>query len=143
MSEHVLAQLAVSNRVLKRAQYEAFAFTVLDEGVLVRNGSYTNPEDHEYLVTVTGGLPTHCSCPADRQYEPACKHRLAVAIREPVLEAARRTESPAVADGGTEVTRPTESQPDEPPEWCDCAGLRDGFPCFECYRRGRKELPED
>jgi hypothetical protein len=137
--------LNVSNRFLKRAQYEAFSFTILDEGVLVRNGSYTNPDDHEYLVTVIDEIPVRCTCPADRKYEPACKHRLAVAIREPVLTAARQV-SPArpVADGGTHAaTEPDieNSEPD-PPARCDCTDLSDDFPCWECYRRGRKPLPD-
>ncbi|WP_227356274.1 hypothetical protein [Haladaptatus salinisoli] len=29
---------------------------------------------------------------------------------------------------------------DEPPENCDCDDLG-GFPCWECVRTGRKELP--
>lgn len=146
MSEHVLTHLDVSNRFLKRAQYEAFEFTVLDEGVLVRNGSYTNPDDHEYLVTVVDGVPIHCSCPADRTYTPACKHRLAVAIREPVLDAASRATAPTpVADGGTKSSSATEfaTEQDDPPEWCDCADLSDDFPCWGCYSRGLKPLPDD
>lgn len=144
MSEHVLTQLDVSNRFLKRAQYEAFSFTVLDEGVLVRNGSYTDPDDHEYLVTLSDGLPTQCTCPADRKYGPACKHRLAVAIRDPVIEAARQCEvRHPVTDGGTQTARSTNrDHEDETPEWCDCADLRDDFPCWECYLRDRKPLPD-
>lgn len=145
MAEHVLAKLDVSNRFLKRAQYEAFSFRVLEEGVLVRNESYSDPDSHEYLVTMADGIPIRCSCPADRNYDSACKHRLAVAIREPVLAAARDMEpSQVVADGGTQTAgSPVSEDEEEPPEWCDCAGLSDDFPCWECYHRGLKPLPED
>lgn len=84
----VLDRLEVSTRVLKRAQYEAFDFRLTDDGVVVRNGSHANPDDHVYTVTIADGLPSACTCPADEHYEVACKHRLAVAIREPVLDAA-------------------------------------------------------
>lgn len=84
----VLDRLDVSTRALKRAQYEAFDFRLTDDGVTVRNGSHAAPEEHVYTVTVAGGVPTACTCPADEHHEPACKHRLAVAIREPVLDAA-------------------------------------------------------
>lgn len=134
----------MSNRFLKRAQYEAFSFTILEDGVLVRNESYTNPDDHEYLVTVADGVPTRCSCPADRTYAPACKHRLAVAIRTPVLDAARQPSSPRpVADGGARATDTalTDGE-DRPPEWCDCADLSGEFPYWECYLRDRKPLPD-
>lgn len=83
-----LSELETTNRILKRAQYEAFAFTVTDDGVVVRNESHADPADHEYRVTVKEGIPVTCECPADEHYEGACKHRVAVAIREPVLQAA-------------------------------------------------------
>ncbi|WP_306061847.1 SWIM zinc finger family protein [Natronococcus wangiae] len=35
------------------------------------------------------GLPHSCTCSADEHHQGACKHRVAVAIRTPVLEAAR------------------------------------------------------
>ncbi|WP_435196394.1 SWIM zinc finger family protein [Natronomonas sp. EA1] len=145
MPDHVLTKLDVSNRFLKRAQYEAFSFTVLDEGVLVRNGSHANPDEHEYLVTVADGVPSHCSCPADNHYSPACKHRLAVAIRTPVLAAAQQLDAPqAIADGGTEAVdaSPPEDEEDRP-EWCACPELCDDFPCWECFHRGLKPLPKD
>lgn len=96
MPAHPLARLAVSTRVLKRAQYEAFEFELHDGALLVRNGSHPNPENHEYEVTVTDGVPTHCECPADQNYEGACKHRVAVTIRTPVKAA---THTQLAADG--------------------------------------------
>lgn len=83
-----LNHLEVTKRVVKRAQYEAFTFAVAPHGIRVRNESHADPADHEYLVSVDDGLPTACECPADEHYEGACKHRVAVAIREPVLQAA-------------------------------------------------------
>ncbi|MFB6202554.1 MAG: SWIM zinc finger family protein [Halorhabdus sp.] len=84
-SNHPLARLEFSRRVAKRAQYEAFEFTVTPAGARVRNCSHANPDAHEYLVTVQDGVPIACTCPADEHYDGACKHRVAVAIREPVL----------------------------------------------------------
>jgi hypothetical protein len=146
MPDHVLTKLPVSNRFLTRAQYEEFSFTATAEGVYVRNLSHANPREHEYLVIVDDGVPSRCTCPADHRFEAACKHRLAVAIRKPVLDAAIQMSSPpAVADGGT--TSPTEDSTDDvapvgPPASCDCADLTGDFPCWECYLRGRKPLPD-
>lgn len=50
--------------------------------------SWDDPEDHEYRVSVVDGVPTVCECPADRYHDEVCKHRVAVAIRRPVLAAA-------------------------------------------------------
>jgi len=150
MNTPALAQLETTNRVRKRAQYEAFEFTVESDGVTVRNGSHANPEDHEYLVTVTDGLPTDCQCPANAKYEGACKHRVAVAIRKPILDAVTlQTAEPRpefVADGGPQAepstqTRDAESE-DTNEEDCDCAYLSGDFPCWECFRTGRRDLPK-
>lgn len=143
MSEHVLEQLAVSHRPLKRAQYEAFSFTLSPDGVLVRNGSYANPHEHEYQVTVEDGVPTACDCPADTTSETACKHRLAVAIRTPVLQAAQQSAEPVRADGGVTEELTTTDAGDDAQAWCSCGDLSGEFPCWECYRRGRKPLPDD
>ena len=91
-SAHPLEQLEPTQRTLRRAQYEAFEFELTKQGVLVRNASHANPEDHEYLVTIEDGLPHSCPCPADEHYQGACKHRVAVAIRTSVLEAARNAQ---------------------------------------------------
>jgi hypothetical protein len=85
-------------RVLRRAQEETFAFALLATvpgsgeavGLRVRNESHPEPAAHEYRVTVREGRPVACTCPADSEYDAACKHRVAVAIRPPVLTAARR-----------------------------------------------------
>jgi hypothetical protein len=100
----VLDRLAVSTRPLKRAQYEAFDFWVTDEGVVVRNGSHANPDEHVYTVTVADGVPTACTCPADEHGDDACKHRLAVAIREPVLDAATVRTDTEQCDGELDDT---------------------------------------
>ena len=87
-SAHPLTRLQTNRRTIKRAQYEAFEFSLTRRGVLVRNASHATPSDHEYLVTIENELPTTCECPADEHAEGACKHRVAVAIRRPVLDAA-------------------------------------------------------
>ncbi|WP_459193156.1 SWIM zinc finger family protein [Halosimplex sp. J119] len=157
---HPLQQLEFPTRVVKRAQYEAFEFTLSAEGVVVRNGSHANPTEHEYLVTVEDGLPTACECPADEQYEGACKHRVAVAIRRPLLDAIaiKDEPEPVAVDGGkitssvaesddeddsVTTTRPADSQSDPTaPDDEDCPEYFDDFPCWECVRTGRKDPPE-
>lgn len=84
---HPLDRLDTTTRILKRAQYEAFAFERCQAGVRVRNESHADPSAHTYVVTVRAGLPTACTCPADVRRDAACKHRVAVAIRPPVLAA--------------------------------------------------------
>jgi hypothetical protein len=89
MSANVLRELEVSPEVAKRAQYEGFEFELEAPGlVLVRNTNWPNPEDHEYRVNVIDGVPKVCECPADMHHDGACKHRVAVAIWLPVLNAA-------------------------------------------------------
>ncbi|WP_435156806.1 SWIM zinc finger family protein [Haladaptatus sp. DFWS20] len=137
---HVLSHLTYSKRVAKRAQYEALEFTVDAGGVRVQNASHANPADHEYLVTIRDGIPDACECPADEHFEGACKHRVAVAIRVPVLRAAIDQQVAAdggrVDDGNSATTEERITDED-----CECAGL-DPLPCWECVRNGRKELPE-
>lgn len=154
MSQCTLAQLDASSRVCKRAQYEAFEFEVGDGGVLVRNNSHEVPSEHEYVVTITDGVPSSCECPADERFDGACKHRVAVAIREPVLDAAVAEQ--VAADGGTvepaaghadvpdqDAESQTEESTENEAEACsECAGLSGDFPCWECVRTGRREIPE-
>lgn len=122
----------------KRAQWEAFEFTVLGDGdVEVVNASHESPDDHTYTVHVEGGIPSDCSCPADTYQAGACKHRVAVAIREPVLEAASEEQS-LRADGGVILEEFGAEEDDEDECWCDDHDL----PCFDCYLEGRRELPE-
>ena len=80
---HPLVSLDFSPRVRKRAEYEAFTFSLVPNGVLVRNESYADPANHEYAVQVTDGVPVACDCPADANFAEACKHRVAVAMRRP------------------------------------------------------------
>ncbi|MFD1586766.1 SWIM zinc finger family protein [Halorientalis brevis] len=134
---HPLDRLDFPTRVAKRAQYEAFEFAVIDDGVRVRNCSHADPADHEYTVTVQDGLPTACTCPADERFDGACKHRVAVAIRSPVLDAARTT--PVAADGGQASDGSENAGPEID---CDCGELPGEFPCWECVRTGRKAMPE-
>jgi hypothetical protein len=123
----------------KRAQWEAFSFTLLGDGdVEVTNGSHEDADDHTYTVHVEGGIPSDCTCPA-WEYQPgACKHMVAVAIREPVLEAASR-EQPVRADGGVTLEEfGCDDRDDDRPEDCDCGDWNDGLGlcCWPCYRDG-------
>ena len=136
-------RLAFTTRVAKRAQYEAFEFSVIEGGVRVRNCSHDEPAEHEYVVSVEDGLPTACECPADDRFDDACKHRVAVAIRKPVMEAVTATS--VAADGGVDEEVVSESDSDVEdgdPDDCDCDELPDAFPCWECVRTGRRTLPD-
>ncbi|WP_367176671.1 SWIM zinc finger family protein [Haloarcula rubripromontorii] len=137
MSKSALEVLECDEQVEKRAQWEAFEFTVLGDGdVKVVNDSHENADDHTYTVHVESGIPSDCSCPADTYQEGACKHRVAVAIREPVLEAASR-EQPVRADGGVTLEEFGAEEDDEDGCWCDTHSM----PCFDCYNAGRRDLP--
>jgi len=148
MTSHPLDELSVSNRVLKRAQYEAFEFELLDSDVRVRNASHAVPTDHEYVVTIEDELPVECTCPADANYENACKHRVAVALRRPIIDFANDVQ--LLADGGARPQRDEsgradtqladQDDPDESDD-CECALLPDEFPCWECVRTGRRPMP--
>ncbi|WP_267644004.1 SWIM zinc finger family protein [Haloarchaeobius amylolyticus] len=140
MSTNPLSKLKFLTRVGKRAQYEAFEFELTSAGVRVRNCSHATPSEHEYLVTVDDGVPTACTCPADANYDGACKHRIAVAIRRPVLESA--TENQLVADGGARAVD-SEPEPDDPSNAdCDCDTLPEGSPCWPCYRDGKRDFDD-
>ena len=72
---HPLERLEFTTRVAKRAQYEAFEFTITEVGVRVRNCSHEEPAEHEYVVSVADGLPTACECPAHDWIGGACRSR--------------------------------------------------------------------
>lgn len=161
---HPLDRLALTHRTRKRAEYEAFTFVPTATGVRVRNESHADPDAHEYAVTVTDGVPTACTCPADAHGETACKHRVAVAIRPPVLRVATdpaadpighdaaqvpvsdgpgRESGAAVPTTATDGTDDDAAAADEPaPPDCDCDALGGAFPCWACVRTGRRSLPE-
>ncbi|ELZ27046.1 zinc finger SWIM domain protein [Halogeometricum pallidum JCM 14848] len=137
---HPLNQLEFSKRVGKRAQYEAFEFTLLRNAIRVTNASYADPENHTYEVDIEDGLPARCTCPADERFEGACKHRVAIAIRRPLLQAMTlHRDEPVVADGGQQHgTLGSKTEADE-----SCLECLDDFPCWECVKTGRRELPDD
>lgn len=120
----------------------------------VRNESHADPAAHEYQVTVTDGVPTACTCPADEHGDGACKHRIAVAIRRPVLDVATNPTARILrgATGG-KSNRARQRQPDQPTDEddiqpepndlaCECAALGGSFPCWHCVRTGRKSLSD-
>ncbi|MGB9955132.1 SWIM zinc finger family protein (plasmid) [Haloferax prahovense] len=123
-------------RVLKRAQYEAFAFELLDSDVRVRNESYVDPTAHEYRVRIQDGVPESCSCPADASGNGPCKHRVAVAIRPRILELAVKMR--VVADGGS-TSCGDDDTADLP---CECEQLSESLPCWNCIDAGRRDLSE-
>ena len=141
-------------KTAKRAAWEAWSLKIVDpRKVRVTNESYgCEKDEHRYIVTVEerDGLfvPAECECPADQYNEDySCKHRVAVAtIGGPVvLSAAMAFESdeskpPVRSDGGVvEVDQEAEKDTGED---CGCDDLSGEFPCWPCYRDGRRDLPE-
>lgn len=136
MSQSTLELLEYDEQIAKRASWEAFEFTLLGEGdIEVVNGSHKDPRKHTYTVHVEGEIPSDCTCPAWEHQKGSCKHMVAVAIREPLLEAVA-TEPSTRADGGVAV----EAEPDDSSKGCDCDKLSDDFPCWPCVRDGKREL---
>jgi hypothetical protein len=140
MTEPLLAELDPTDRVLKRAQYEAFEFSLFDGDVLVRNESYADPENHEYRVRFVDGVPASCECPDDDAYPGPCKHRVAVAIRRPIVDAVQQRQ--IAADGGVINEQPPNTSDETKSETCDCGELPDDFPCWECVESGRRDIPD-
>lgn len=140
-TKHPLDQLHTTNRALHRAQRESFAFRLQQGAVIVRNQTHETPADHEYRVTVRDGVPVACTCPAEAQYAPACKHRIAVAIRDAVRETAMRMQQAAAGDPvDTELScgqHDAEPEPVDPPADCRCTARPDDVPCWPCVRAGR------
>jgi hypothetical protein len=140
MQKSLLEVLDADEQVEKRAQWEAFEFALLGDGdVEVTNGSHEDADDHTYTVHVEAGIPADCTCPAWEFQPGACKHMVAVAIREPVLEAATE-DRPVRADGGVTLESFVTDRDDDSPE-CDCDELSGDFPCWPCVRDGRRDLP--
>ena len=130
----VLEILDATPTIEKRASWEGFEFTILEGGkVEVVNKSYDAPEGHTYTVHVEGGIPFSCSCPAFEYQDGSCKHMVAVAIREPVLEAVNAV-SALKTDGGVTVEEAEGDHSNERPDDCDCTPLMEGLPCWPCYR---------
>jgi hypothetical protein len=146
-----LSDLEFDSRTRKRAEWEAFEYTVIaGNQIQVVNGSYgAEKDEHEYTVTVeqddTGEItPLHCDCPAFQYQSGACKHQVAVAMHTVVLGAAvaytnNSDTDPAapviLADGGEVIPAETDA------EGCDedwCPGPRecddDPVPFFDCFR---------
>lgn len=68
MAESLHARFDPTERMLKRAQSETFEFSLFDGDVLVRNGGYADPENHEYRVRFEDGSPAFCEHPAEEVY---------------------------------------------------------------------------
>lgn len=124
-SSEILEVLDADATIEKRASWERFEFTLLGGGdVEVVNCSHEVPEEHTYRVHVEGGIPSDCTCPAFEYQEGACKHMVAIAIRDPILEAVA-TEPAMRADGGVSVEAEPTKDSEERPEDCECIEIAD------------------
>lgn len=128
-----------------------WSLTIVDpRKVRLTNESYGFEKDeHRYVVTVEESdgviVPVECECPADQYNEDYdCKHKVALAtIGSPVVLGAAmdyksdESKPPVREDGGViEVDQGTEQDTDEE---CSCEELTDDFPCWPCYRDGRRD----
>jgi len=170
MPQNVLDRLesVPSTTTLKRAKWEAFEFTVCSNGIVnVMNVSYgRDTVGHTYSVRLDDGVPIACSCPYYEHRDTSCKHMVAVATTEVVRVAATaaagniiRTDNRKVmTDGGRKQSTFTGAwHPQQvtlsstevndldtvSAEKCVCDGVPADFPCWPCYRDGRKNLPDN
>lgn len=145
MKTNALSELDYSDKARKRAQTEEMEFDVPMPGiVVVTNVSH----DSAHSVNVSEGVPNSCSCKADEYQPGACKHRVAVAIRNPVLVAADRgsgAEKAVATDGGQLLVEQIEVEAENadagagshcPHDHPTCEGAdAPGYPelCFPCW----------
>lgn len=159
MQTNALSELSFDGKTAKRATWEAFDMSVPASGtVVVENMSYGAASgEHTHAVNVEDGVPVSCTCKADEWQAGACKHRVAVALREAVLAAASHESTQgdadaepktAIADGGvvvedadadadaeTETATAAETN-ERGVEGCSCLAEMDGLGCFACYQAG-------
>jgi uncharacterized Zn finger protein len=96
-------------------------------------------------VDVDDDVPTSCTCPADANYEGACKHRVAVAIRPPILDRLqqRRAHDPTIAADGGVIESDTVDSTNESELDSDCSECIGSFPCWDCFRTGKRGFPDE
>ena len=111
---------SVSRRA-KRAQWEAFEFSVCDNGIVnVCNNSHgADATGHTYSVDVIGDrVDNICSCPSAKYQEGRCKHEIAVRGNDVVMTAL------TASDGGQEACANGQ---------VGCCGPEgDDLECFDC-----------
>ncbi|WP_246986358.1 hypothetical protein [Halorientalis marina] len=145
--DNAVEHLNFGKKTSLRVTWEAWEFTIVGpHQVEVTNASYGFlKDDHSYVVGVGERdgvvVPVECGCPADRYNENYdCKHKVALAtVGGPtVLNAAVNYESPSDYDDTPEAT--TAADKLRADGGCECDS--DDFPCWECVRTDRRELPE-
>ncbi|WP_255150256.1 SWIM zinc finger family protein [Halorarius halobius] len=145
--KRAVEELDFDTRTSKRVAWESWEFTVIGpHQVEVTNASYGFlKDDHTYTVGVENrdglAVPAECDCPADVHGDRDCKHKVALAtVGGPtVLNAAVAVETPTAetSEAPDPVTGADKLRADG---GCECD--RDDFPCFDCFRAGRRDLPE-
>jgi len=85
MATTLLDSLEPTNRVLKRAQYEAFEFFFFSMEMSAFATKVIKIQRIMNTASLVDGVPETCECPADTVSDGACKHRVAVAIRPKIL----------------------------------------------------------
>lgn len=150
-------ELGEKSTTEKRAWWEAFWFSVPEQGtVTVENASY-GPESHEHVheVSVKHGSADSCDCKAYEYQDGLCKHMVAVNERPAVLAAA----TPAVDieptgtiddvlpeanedDSETKDTRVTDGTQETGPQ-DDCEDCIQGHACYEHWEQNQGEDPSE
>lgn len=89
-------------------------------------------------MNVENSIPVAFECPFDTYHDSTCKHRVAVAIREPMYERAEAVE--VMTDGRTTVDRSAGGEhgreASERPEDCECLLRFEDLSYWPCYREG-------
>lgn len=132
-------------KTAKRVTWEAWEFTVVGPHLVrVTNASYGHlKDDHAYTVGVEdrngAPVPAECECPADQYHDDYdCKHKVALAtVGGPtVMTAAMDFEAASSCDEAPKAT--TAADKLRADGGCECDSF--DFPCWDCYRIGRREI---
>jgi hypothetical protein len=75
-------------------------------------------------------------------YAGPCKHRVAIAIRPQVLDIVKKAQAITDSDVVTDKERQGGQSDTVDTTQCDCDRLSNDFPCWECVRTGRRDLPK-
>lgn len=143
MCNSALRRLEYGDTTEERAQTEELEFDVPMGGVVV----VTNVDhDSAHTVNIAAGMPVSCSCKADTYHDGACKHRIACAMHESVIEAAMVGDQERPIPDGGEVVLDAET-PDEtsetgcPHDHPDCevgTGKERPVMCWDCFEVSRQ-----
>ena len=144
---------AADEKTLKRARWEHLRLAACPGARHVNITNYSHgvqaarSGEHTYTVSIAqDGLPTGCTCPADKYQPGPCKHAVACAADREVLDEAMHDGSapstdadanqPVATDGGVTVGDP------ETCEQCGREGV-ESYVCDECADAADERRDDD